>query len=101
MGTDRYGNFVAPMDFAMGRDNGPVPQPGAKKSDGVTKHKIPQKGETVLVFDESKTDDAYDQYRRKVLAAGGRVRRAVGIESFRRHLQVYTPTFIVYLADRV
>lgn len=33
MGTDRYGNFLTPMDAAMGRDNGPIPQEFVKKRD--------------------------------------------------------------------
>jgi len=65
------------------------------------KYKVPEKGEMVLVFDESKTDDVYEEYRKKVLASGGRLRRAVGIDNFRRHLAVYDPTFIVHLSDRI
>lgn len=65
------------------------------------KYKIPERGETVLVFDETKTDDAYVEYRKEALSAGGRVRRAVGAESLFRHLEVYSPTFIVHLKTRV
>lgn len=61
--------------------------------------KVPSKGETVLVFDQFGSDERYDEYRREVLKSGGRLRRAVGVQSLLRHLQVYTPSFIVHLKD--
>ena len=59
--------------------------------------KVPSKGETVLVFDQSGSEASYDEYRRQVMQSGGRVRRAVGVDQLLRHLRVYTPSFIVHL----
>ena len=62
--------------------------------------KLPEKGELVLVFQEAETekaDEVFDQYRRHVLIRQARVRRAIGIKLFQRHLQVYQPVFIVKL----
>lgn len=59
--------------------------------------KLPEKGELVLVFDESGNDSQYEEYRKDVLKRGGRLRRAVGEGAFLRHLAVYSPTFIVHL----
>lgn len=59
--------------------------------------KTPERGEMVLAFSMSDNEDAFDAYRAKVLASGGRIRRAVGVNSLVRHLMVYQPTFIVYI----
>ena len=62
--------------------------------------KIPTIGETVLVFDECTTYQQYEDYRKKVLASGGRIRRAVDNGALQRHLAIYAPTFIIHLKDR-
>lgn len=66
-------------------------------SDGTNLIKLPGKGETVLVFAPDGRAPDLEAYRKAVLQSGGRMRFAEGVESFRRHLQVYTPTFIVCL----
>lgn len=64
-------------------------------------YKVPEKGETVLVLDLTNDPDrkVAEEYRNLVRSSGGRIRLANCIESFQRHLQVYTPTFVVVLKN--
>ena len=58
--------------------------------------KAPERGETVLVFDESGNEETYEAYRKRVLASGGRLRRADSPNALLRHLSVYSPAFIIH-----
>lgn len=61
--------------------------------------KVPSRGGIALVFDETCSDAAYDTYRRRALASGGRLFRVRSIEAVQRHLAVYIPDVIVHLKE--